>query len=268
MVESKPKKLLFMHIAKTAGSFVNSIFEQSLGEQACVTHGEIRFRDLENFKSLAEDDSIRFLSGHIYLSRLKRFAQTTDQEFFKFVVLRSPLEHLVSHILWLDHYNLPGMERQKRNLGPATGSLVEEIGRTDLSDPRDLDYLLTNLDEEGIRLLDNCQSRYFATNLSDGFQSNTPASLALSFDLIEAMSWFDLILFQDTLRSDLFKLEQLVGVKLQIPETRINSAQSERRIPIESPLIRQILMKRSIVDSWLYRTARQRSQNITTKLED
>lgn len=109
-----PHKIFFMHIAKTAGSYINHLFENSLGPDKVIVHGEVKIRNRENFCRLVES-GVEFFSGHIYYRLWLEFAKDTPDQFKMITVLRDPIEHLASHILWLDHYNLPEKRRDIRD---------------------------------------------------------------------------------------------------------------------------------------------------------
>ena len=149
-----------MHIAKTAGSYVNAVFESALGSEACIFHAEARKSLSDDLKSLVSSN-LAFVSGHIYQPKWDAFFCDCGVRPIKISAIRDPIEHIASHILWLDHYTAVGNEKEYRALSPSIRRLADAVAATDLSNPGSLDHFLTHLSPVGVQHLDNCQSRYF-----------------------------------------------------------------------------------------------------------
>ena len=243
--------IFFMHIAKTAGSYVNEVFRTSCGDGAVILHAESKIGSGQDLNCALEDGKV-FISGHIMYGLWCQI-QKPEANFYKFTVVRDPIEHIVSHILWLDHYNLPQLHNEFKRLDEQHRRMVELIGQTDLNDPRMLDDLITNLPAIGIRLLDNCQARYFLPMLQRGVSAVSPLSLACVPQLRKSMSEFNAILRQDAIIEGLAEVSKDIGFDLVTSDERVNEAKSPRTINFQNPLIRHILGKRTTVDQWLWR---------------
>lgn len=98
-VVSEPKeaneKLIFIHVAKTAGTSVKKLFLDNFPVDQCEVELEncsewIKCENLNRFETL------RFLTGHMAYAELDRRIDLS--QFLVATVIRNPLEHIVSHI--------------------------------------------------------------------------------------------------------------------------------------------------------------------------
>ena len=254
-MSNQSNPVFFMHIAKTAGSYLNAAVTAAIGEEKVVPHVERFLGGGEQVRQMLSGGH-SFISGHVMLKTWQAIERDVGTTFTKCTILRDPIEHLASHILWLDHYNREDKRREYNALDRAHRRLIDLIGHCDLADVGMLDDLLTDLPPLGVRLLDNCQSRYFLFAGSVGIDSLRPISLARASDVRRAMAEFDVVLLQDDLSRGLERLSKVIGTKIEPLAERVNESRSERRIDTTNPIVRQILGKRTIVDSWLLRTAR------------
>ncbi|WP_036286101.1 hypothetical protein [Methylocystis sp. ATCC 49242] len=247
-----PHKIFFMHIAKTAGSYINHLFENSLGPDKVIVHGEVKIRNRENFCRLVES-GVEFFSGHIYHRLWLELAKGMTDQFKMITVLRDPIDHIASHILWLDHYNLPEKKAEYERLSERPRRIVDLIGQIDLRNPGDLDHFVTHLPPAAVKLLDNCQSRYFLCGPGSIIADHEPITLRHCSAILAAIRNFDLILPQNDLDTGIAMMNGILGTNVTPRSERINEAKSPRRIDTSNPLIRSILSKRVTVDSWLWR---------------
>lgn len=245
----------FMHIAKTAGSYVNRLFGDALGETNIVVHAESKLRDPSNFKRLITEQNVKFFSGHLYLRLWDEFSKHVDKEFKLITVVRDPIEQIASHILWLDHYNLDRKRGEYQRLSESHRRLVDLIQNVNFDDPGHLDHFLTHLPPAGLQLLDNCQSRYFLCGPGSPILNHEPITLAHTSAIVKSCNRFDLILVQNDLRAGVLMINSLLGTNLVFSETRVNEAKAERTIDTSNPVIRALLSKRSTTDLWLWRHA-------------
>jgi len=256
------KPVFFMHIAKTAGSFINERFIQALNADVVETHIEQSIGNTRDLKAALLNGK-RFFSGHVMLGLWDDIAGPLTQEFQMITALRDPIDHLASHIQWLDHYNNADHRSRYAALDEAHRRIVDRIGAIDLSDIGQLDAFLTGLSGIEIRLLDNCQSRYFIMSGRQDIECIRPLSLADRSRVASALSRFDAVACQDQLPQDLSTLGSATGVELKFAQRRINAAKSVRRIDTKHPLVRQVLGKRTIVDQWLWhRIQQQRTEGV------
>ena len=248
--------VFFMHIAKTAGSYVNSVLEDALGSSSVALHVE---HWLGNTADLARrlNAGTRLFSGHVMNGLWDDISGPLNTPFRKVTILREPHEHLASHLQWLDHYNRPDMRAGYRALDEAHQRVVDRIATVDLTDAGQLDCYLTSLGATEVRLFDNCQSRYFLETGRRGVEGVQPLTLASAKSLRIALKSFDLVLRQDRLDEDVKRLGDLLGVPLHPPARRINAGRSLRRVDTKSPVVRAILSKRTLLDQWLWREVTQ-----------
>lgn len=246
--------VFMMHIAKTAGSYVNKVFENSLREEEAKVHLERSLGNHEAFLSMLEEGTVYF-SGHIYYSTINKILELSGKkgQVHLITALREPLSHLVSHIKWLDHYNLPEQRSEYNRLPERVKRLAEKIGATDFADPGSLDSLLTHLSAAGIQFLDNCQSRYFVAEHNTAISPEMPLALDMRMLLSTRLKDFSKILMSTTMDQDIADLGQITGYDLKVVKDKVNPAKSSRDIDISNPLIRSILAKRLTVDIWLWK---------------
>ena len=247
--------VFFMHIAKTAGSYLNERFADALGEAAVETHIEQSIGNTLDLKAALQIGK-RFFSGHVMLGLWDDISGAIAGEFSMITVLRNPIEHLASHIQWLDHYNNPEQNSSYAALDEAHRRIVDRIGAVDLSDIGQLDDFLTGLSGTEVRLFDNCQSRYFIMSGRRDIDCIRPLSLSDRSNVAASLARFDAVACQDQLEKDLSKIGAATGAGLSFVDRRVNAAQSERWIDTRHPLVRQVLSKRTIVDQWLWQRVR------------
>lgn len=244
--------VFFMHIAKTAGSYLNAVLADAFGPGQVATHSEEWLGNSDDLRRRLASGT-RVISGHVMNALWEEIAAPLDMRFRKITILREPHEHLASHLLWLDHYNRPDMRGEYALLDEAHRRVIDRIGAVNLSEPAQLDEYLTHLGPAEIALFDNCQCRYLIGNDRRGLRNMQPLTLTDAKTIRGALQGFDVVLRQDRLGQDIPRLSEALGLPLPVPETRVNAGRATRAIDTASPLIRQILSKRTIVDQWLWR---------------
>lgn len=233
-----------MHIAKTAGSYVNEVIRTAVGERF-VEHCEARGR-------LDTDKDIAVWSGHIFFPQWKKIEAQKGWNTKCLTLLREPISQTASHILWLDHYAQPEFEGEYRMLDPNTREVVDQIAATDLSDAGDLDRLLISLSGRGVQYLDNCQSRYFIAG-SENIDRQQPLHLGMRKQVLGAMKSFAVIGVGEQMDDFVSKVSKELDVELVAPQKRVNSSKSKRAIDLTNPQVRGVISKRCTLDNWLYR---------------
>ena len=244
--------VFFMHIAKTAGSYINKWLSSSLPDGVVIDHIESRLPPGASIEGLLENGA-RIISGHIRYHHWLELTKRCEAKFVVVSAVREPIEQLASHILWLDHYNDPKFRSEYLALDESTRRVVDEIGATRLDSPGSLDTFMTNLSPRATSLLDNCQSRYFISGHGSPVGVCEPLTLGHAAFLDQMLDRFDHIVLHNRLREGLIELGEKLGVPLSFPEGKINTAKSGRSINLDSPLVRQVLGKRLLLDQWLWR---------------
>ena len=255
-VQVPREPVFFMHIAKTAGSYFNEVLKSALGSELLKVHCEFSIGSSDDLRK-ALDRGVRVFSGHVMNPLWNEMAGPLRVSFRKVTLLRDPIDHLASHLLWLEHYTRANMRKHYRDLDRAHQIVADRLAAIDLTDVGQLDDYLTNLSGLELRLFDNCQARYFLMQGRRDVNSYKPLSLADAKALSRAIKDFDAIGFQDNLVRDVPRLGQAIGIDLEYVEKRVNTAGSTSRIDTTNPVVRQVLSKRTILDQWLWRHARQ-----------
>ena len=150
------QKLLFMHIAKAAGSSVNTFFSDHFTEGQYAIHIESN----SNWQSKPDElKKLGFLSGHVGLYVLDKKLNLED--YYKVTVLREPFAQLSSHLAWIKRLSMSGEEQRLNKHAIPIQAFAKKLSEIDFSKPEKLRTLLDSLTEFEMRLIDNCQVRYF-----------------------------------------------------------------------------------------------------------
>jgi len=150
------RNLLFMHIAKAAGSTVNTYFAKHYSETQYAVHIE------SNDKWQSSPDELKglsFLSGHISLPMLGKKLDLED--YYKVTVIREPYGQLYSHLAWIKRLAMPGEEKRLKQHPEYIQVFARKLAATDFTAPEKLKTLISSLAEREARLIENCQTRYF-----------------------------------------------------------------------------------------------------------
>jgi hypothetical protein len=238
---SRPK-LLFMHIAKTAGTTVNSHFQSQYATQLTAVH-------VESNRAWHEDSGyakqLEFVSGHI---SYPHFASKLDLScYYKTTLLREPYSHLQSHLAWIKHLSEPS-EARKLSLYPEfVGELSAKLWHCDLSLTRDIEWFVNSLHGEELVLLDNCQTRYFVRPERGLWvtQENT-------LNALEALTSFDNIGLTELTDQFLELVSRDMNFTRPIRQVNRNVSRTYYGLEIEQPEVREILRVLVQHDKQLY----------------
>ncbi len=151
-------KYLFVHIAKTAGTSVNSVFQNAFGVPHCLVHveSEAAWTEQAPRKSLVSDKV--FISGH---RTFADFSKKLDLcEFFVFTFLRDPFAHVISHLAWIRRLREPDHADDFWAHPPYIQELAEKLYSVDFNCSEDVKRLVDSLKPVEFALLDNPQVRY------------------------------------------------------------------------------------------------------------
>lgn len=150
------RKILFMHIAKAAGSTVNVFFANHYSETQYAIHLESNEKWQTNPDELK---SLSFLSGHISLPVLGKKLNLED--YYKVTVIREPYAQLCSHLAWIKRLAMPGEEKRFKQHPEYIQVLARKLAATEFTALEKLKTLLGSLTEREAKLIENCQTRYF-----------------------------------------------------------------------------------------------------------
>lgn len=243
-------RLLFMHIAKTAGTSVNRYFARHYPQDLAATHVEsdIRWNQDPEFAR-----SLEFVSGHI---RLAQFEQMLDlADYYKVTVLREPYAHLRSHIAWIKHLSEPSEAARLEKHPPYIRALSASLWDLDLSDSQRLSQFVESLSGDALQLLDNCQTRYFS-------QPKPTQRLAEHDFLVakQALGRFDKVGLTESLQPFLAEVARDLQLDLPQESVRENVTKTYYQLDTERPEIREAVRPLIQFDARLYQLARERSR--------
>ncbi|NNJ78438.1 MAG: hypothetical protein HKP19_04185 [Xanthomonadales bacterium] len=246
-VEVHKPQLVFMHIAKTAGTRVNAYFDAQFPDGETATHVESNplWRSEPNWGA-----TLKFVSGHIVFSE---FDERLDLSKCVFVTLvREPYAHLRSHFAWIRHLTAPELEAHLRTYPQYIQNLAVKLRDTDFTSSENLFRLVSSLEGLELHLLENCQTRYFAAPLEQSRVDEHAYSAAKQrlgrvdvLGLTEETDWF------------LSKVATRMG--FDPPETgkKHNISNSYYGLDITGEECRSVLLPLIEYDLKLYRTAKE-----------
>lgn len=211
-------RIVFMHIAKTAGSSVNKILCNIYGNES-ITHIESN-TEWEN-----QVDKYSFISGHIKFPVLSRIVNDEKSIFITF--MRDPVLHIRSHLNWVKIQTLDRRYRKFVDRNENIRLLSEGLAKVNLSKPAQIRrFLLDNIDNPECRILfNNCQSRYFINGADNRFIGPDDFSAAVAnfskFDFVGISEEFDL---------SMMKLFERVGIASNYSAVSENVQRYRKRI--------------------------------------
>jgi len=251
-------KLFFMHIGKTAGSYVNQCLVEAYGADNVLAFCN-DYIDVEyGTKSTLAFCSRTVISGHLYLADWTEFSRREGIEAKLATIVRSPLHAVVSALRFLDGFNDPSRLGELHIMHPEFREIVLAIGRVDFTDAGSIDAFLMNLTPLGVRIFDNQQSRFFVCKERGDMAGwrpgmSDPLSLDVAPKIEEALGRFDVVGLSERLPETLAMLSDLAGRTIPAIASRVNVSESPRKIDLDNEWIRRALGKRVLVDEWLYR---------------
>lgn len=157
LAEETQPRLLFMHIAKAAGSTVNNYFASHFARSKILVHIESDKRWRSDPTSLQK---FHFLSGHVGFHALRR---RIDLGQFRVVtVVREPYAQLISHLAWIRRLSDASEEGRLLRHPEYVQVFSKKLAGHDLGSAREIGALISTLTDAERQLVDNCQVRYFA----------------------------------------------------------------------------------------------------------
>ena len=206
-------RIAFMHLPKTAGVSVIDAFTDCLGAEVCHT-----------FSPTMTDEDFsgkRFLSGHVYIGDITSNA-------FLFTFLRDPVKQLASHLLWIDHYNMPEHEHETAGFPPSVREGIEALRGKDLSSARDLDRYLAGVPADSVLRIRNLQAELmsFCRGKVEPVGYNRLAEMAIGN--LDRLGFVGLT---ENLASDMAALFGMLG--LGAPPAMMKTAQAPLCLPIQ-----------------------------------
>jgi hypothetical protein len=243
--------LLYVHIAKTAGSTVNKVLTDWFGKENSLVHAESE----TNWVELVKLQAINFLSGHI---EYKRFIQSGGlQHYKKAITFREPYSHVISHLSWIRALALA----ENKSLFELHPQYIQELSRKlanyDLTSANQISDLTRTLNAEEFRLLDNTQTRYIRTDLVKVYVEPNDLAAAL-----KNLKHFDFIGIDDDISSFLLKIAADYSFDYGVEERRENVRNNKFGLDIDNEDIRKALLPLIKYDLDLYDAAKKFSLSI------
>ncbi|NTV94301.1 MAG: sulfotransferase family protein [Thiobacillus sp.] len=158
--------IVFIHIAKAAGSTVNRYFLDRLGRERCALHieSDLAWRDDEARARLVTDKT--FLSGHIMYREFRDKLDLGDC--FTFTFLRDPRAQVVSHLAWIRRLAESAEAARLAAHPPYIARLAGKLAGLDLGNAGQMAGFVAGLGPEEHALLDNPQVRYLRGGRNQG----------------------------------------------------------------------------------------------------
>ncbi len=154
---STPRRILYVHVAKTGGSTLNDFVVQNMPGAATRLHVESD-PAWEAHSRWPELGKYAFVSGHVSLPAYA--ARLALRDYVRIATFREPARHLVSHIAWVRHLSEPGNERFFAGHPSEVQEMSRRLAALDLADPNQVAEFVQSLDGYAVGLFDNAQCRY------------------------------------------------------------------------------------------------------------
>ncbi len=173
--ERSSRRVLFMHIPKTAGSSVNSWLTSHFGRKRYEVHVENQAGWQLNASRIR---NLELISGHHSMSTFKR---SLDQPgYYTITVVREAFGQLASHLTWIRRLSEPGEDKRLRQHPDYIQKLSKFLAEVDFSKPRELENMANWLQGSMRQLVSNCQLRYFVELSPDEQVGEQHVELGLS----------------------------------------------------------------------------------------
>lgn len=245
------QNLFLVHIPKTAGTTVNKLIKEALGDENTATHIESR----SNFLSTLDVDanSLKFISGHLRLPYVLDNIDT--QHWFLFTILREPVQHLISHLKWVKALAFPDNARVFDNQSKTIQEVARRLGEISLNDVDKIGRLIREDFEEARQLFDNCQVRYLINYRKELIG---PADMAAA---IEALDCFNYVGLTERLSNACVILGDVILKEIDSSSMPIlNQAKIKEEINLEDSIICNFYNEAVQWDVALYEAAKRKEE--------
>jgi hypothetical protein len=197
-------KVLFIHIAKAAGSSVNKFFLDVFGSDACAVHLESNHEWQAATGAALLSGAKSYLSGHIVYREFRDKLDLND--FFVFTFLRNPVSHVVSHLAWIRKL-ADSSDVVRFNAHPEyIQCLAIKLAKVDFNSVTDVVALVRGLSAVERALLDNPQVRYLRQSNNGGAVCSVDVNSALN-----TLAEIDDFGFVESIDVDLARIARSVG---------------------------------------------------------
>jgi hypothetical protein len=223
-----------MHIPKTAGSSVVKAFEARFGAANC----DIFSTEISD-ASFAEK---AFVSGHVARELITANA-------FVFTFLRNPYHQIVSHLKWVDHYNMPEFAQEAEEFPDAARAAFRRLAKVDFSNAAGVGKYLEWVNENSSLQVAHAQSAMLGIPA-------LPISQMCMQDLaqivISRLQAFDFVGISEDVKTDLPLLFETLQIRQRPKLAHANRSPSRRSIDVSNPEMRAVLRKYIETDLYVY----------------
>jgi hypothetical protein len=234
--------LLYIHIAKTAGSTVNKVLSEWFGLQNSLVHAESK----HNWNELIIQQKIDFLSGHIpYRAFLKVGALQFHK---KAITFREPYSHVISHLAWIRALALTENRARYEAHPEYIQKLSDKLANCELSSPEQITNAINSFNSLEHRLLDNTQTRYIRTEIAKESVDDTDLSAAL-----DNLKHFDFVGTDHDISGFLAAIAADYGFEYKMEDRRENVLNNKFGLDINNPSIQAALLPLVKYDLKLYK---------------
>ena len=233
--------LLYIHIAKTAGSTVNKVLRECFGAENSLVHAE----SIPDWPVQVKENKIDFLSGHIPYQAFIKVKEL--QCYKKAITFREPYSHVISHLSWIRALSLEENKTRYKAHPEYIKKLSDKLASYDLSCPTQISDAIKSFNSLEHRLLDNTQTRYIRTNLAK--ESVTEVDLLNS---IENLKDFDFVGTDNNIGGFLKEIATDYEVDYEVEDRRENVLNIKFGLDINNHEIKEALLPLVKFDLQLY----------------
>ncbi|MGH6924176.1 MAG: hypothetical protein ACRED5_10605 [Propylenella sp.] len=230
--KTRPTRLFFLHIPKTAGSSVNYFFANVVGHDNSLLH-------LESQLSVMNDTStdafrrVRFASGHLSLQFIHEHFDLNS--WVTMTVLRNPIDQIGSHLRWLKYVgSKPGSPLMQGHT-PLIQHMAARLNKISLNDTAAMQTLFFDEFPQARLLFDNCQVRYLLPVCAG------PVDQEMANRAIQAIKNIDYVISVEGLRAGLLSVLTGMGWSHsgQAGIGRENSGQIVEPLNLQDSVVRE-----------------------------
>ncbi len=223
------RRIIFMHVPKTAGTTFNNFAQTVFPEGKAAVH--IEAQNTENYADISARSI--YLAGHLPLREIQSHFDL--KRFDLITILREPYSHLHSHLQWVKNIGKDPTSDFFHNHSSETKELALLLNSLDFSTKESLDQLVNGICGELTSLFDNHQTRYFLDYRRIRVEDK---------DLTIAKSQLDnFVLIGSTEKYSQFISKFCDRYQIEIPAVieKRNVSESRMIFDITDPLVRQTL---------------------------